>query len=462
MKSKSDLRFKKVSAVIVKVTNRCNLDCSYCYESVSPHGTDMSIEIYRNIVDSLFENTESNKVNIIFHGGEPTLISDDWYLNAIGYTNAKASVFGKTVSYGLQTNLLKLSDTKIHLFKALKVSLGVSLDGPAIIPSMRGKENLAFQNFLKAKANNLGVGILMTINQVNYKHFDEIMDWLETEANVNNFKANVVTSVGAGVNIPNMKAEQIFEAQHSMLEYMIETSGEKVVEENLCEEIMRFLGDEYFLQSAETSLCHSKTCGAGEKVVGITTEGNILPCGRFQWNDSVYFLGNISTSNTTIDNLDNFLFSVDKFQNLVPENWFDCSNCEAKSICSYGCQAFIARSKDKANVECLPTKMRFQYYIENRHRIEPLYEVLKSRLIPTKRTKKRELLVSISEFDNYSDVGKSNDADVTYVDYNDYKDYNDTKPKNSYDSYSDVGKPNEADVSYVDYNDYKDYNDVKR
>ncbi|WCL82248.1 hypothetical protein PPO43_03915 [Saprospira sp. CCB-QB6] len=62
-----------------------------------------------------------------------------------------------------------------------------------------------------------------------------------------------------------------------------------------------------------------------------------------------------------------------------PENWYDCESCPAQKVCGYGCQAFILRSEEQANLDCLPTKMRFAYYREKESDLKLVYEEIQKR-----------------------------------------------------------------------------------
>lgn len=105
-------------------------------------------------------------------------------------------------------------------------------------------------------------------------------------------------------------------------------------------------------------------------------------------------------------------------------------------MCTYACQAFIVQSRSKANVECLPTKMRFAYFKEHRTDLEPVIAEIRRR--DSLRSTPRPIR------DGYNDGGR----DGGYKDYDDrgYKDYTD---KNYTDKYND----------YRDRNEYYDYSD---
>ncbi|MBI1299006.1 radical SAM protein [bacterium] len=459
--SSSDRRFQNVSTVVVKVTHRCNLDCAYCYEHITA-GKDMSIEIFRKLVDRVIQNTQSPNVMFLLHGGEPTLMTNEWLQTASHYAHAIAGIHSKRAVIAMQSNIIALDQGKIRLLKDLNIHLSVSMDGPSSISnSLRGRGDRAVDNYRKLIRSGIRPGVLMTINSSNYQNFDEICDWLSREICINEFKANVVYSVGTGINLSDMKPEQVFEAQHAMLEYMIRTQGQSVIEDNLSFELLRFFASDDGQHRIAHTLCHEKQCGAGNRVVGVTVDGNILPCGRFQWNDQSHFLGNLDK------NLDSDFVQYDeavqKFHTLVPENWYDCEQCDAQSICSFGCQAFIVRSKSQANVECLPTKMRHLFYVQNKSRLAPVVEQIR------RRWNHRIQEDHITPLDSYTDTTY---FDRSYSDYRDtYHDSNRPPRREDQDAwFKNKHSSNSPQISYTDttyfdrsYSDYRDsYYDTNR
>jgi len=390
---KYDFRFSKINSLIIKVTNRCNLDCAYCYENVSRKGKDMTIDVFKSIIDKTLNSTEDKKVNVIFHGGEPTLLKNEWYLEAVSYAVTKAVELGKEMKFGIQTNLTTLNQNKIDLFKYLNISPGVSIDDPTLSStSFRQKENLVVKKIELLIKSELKFGVLSTINSSNFNIFREIMLWLK-DYKIKNFKANVVYPVGHGFNQKSLTAEEIYYAQKTMLDYMIETNGRCITEDN----VAKYL-DNYFNANRKQSLCQDKVCGAGSRVVGITTEGDILPCGRFQWNDQEYFLGNLNHNNNEDYNL-----KVKAFSDKADSNWTNCNDCNASKICGYGCQAFILRSKAQINIECMPTKLIYDYIKLKENELKVVFDNMN--------------LIHYSYKDGYSDE--------KYSDYSDYSDYND-------------------------------------
>lgn len=382
--SPSDARFHNASTIIIKITHRCNLDCAYCYEYITK-GSDMSLDTFRNLTDKVLTSSKHQKIRFIFHGGEPTLLSNDWFYSSVKYANYIARKNNKEVIFSVQTNLIALSKEKIKVFEELGISIGASIDGYSNIPEpQRKRAEIAIENYKLMQSQGVKAGILTTINHSNFNKFFEICSWLEKELSVRKFKANVASSVGRGKNLPELHPEQIFWAYHDILEHMINTGGQGLIEENIALELIRYFSLPEEIHELPVEICRTKNCGAGKTVIGITSEGNLLPCGRFEWNDQDYVLGNLIGISEVFDKAA-YDKAVESFHASVPQNWYNCEKCEAKKVCSFGCQAFIVRSKLQANIDCIPTKMRFLYYQENYTRIEPIMEKLRLRMLSAKK-----------------------------------------------------------------------------
>jgi uncharacterized protein len=366
-----DERLRRVHSVIVKLTNRCNIRCAYCYESIVSKGADMSLDTFRSLVSNVLDASAEREVLFVLHGGEPTLLPTEWFESALSFAFDAAERRNKVMKISIQTNLIKVSDKKLLLFRAHRVRLGGSLDNPDFIQeSQRPMARQALATYWRAKELGVGVGIISTINGSNYAHMYDHCQWLHGTLGLNHFKANAAYSVGMGVNLPPLSPEDLWTGQSGILRYMLETEGD-FVEDNLGYELIHYFENEVARRARSASLCGDKTCGAGRQVIGVTPSGELLPCGRFQWSDRDFYLGSVTTP---ADDAVGYEARVDRFHGLSPENWRDCGSCRAQTICGYGCQAFIVRSKRKINNECEPTQQRFDWYCANQERLRRLYE----------------------------------------------------------------------------------------
>lgn len=129
----------RIHQVILKVAERCNLDCSYCYMY---HGVDqsyrhrprlMSEAVYLRTLVMLRSYCENHgsSMSLSFHGGEPTLCGirqlNEWF-------GLARSVIGERLdTLSLQTNGTLLDDDWLDMFVGHRVALGISMDGPRVV-----------------------------------------------------------------------------------------------------------------------------------------------------------------------------------------------------------------------------------------------------------------------------------------------------------------------------------------
>jgi len=123
--------------VILKISQVCNLNCSYCY--VYNRGDDswknrpkfISLDIVDILADRINEHCHNNDLNhftIEFHGGEPLTIGIDRFSEIVNLLKSKCSSID--LSMVIQTNGLLLNEEWIQLFTNNNIGIGISLDGP--------------------------------------------------------------------------------------------------------------------------------------------------------------------------------------------------------------------------------------------------------------------------------------------------------------------------------------------
>lgn len=124
---------------VLKVAERCNLNCSYCYmynkgdTSYLRRPKFMTKEIATAALERIASYaTRRNlpEIMLALHGGEPLMIGRScvqWFLEEIRRVEAKN---GTQFIVGLQTNGILLDADWIGLLNAYRVSIGISCDGP--------------------------------------------------------------------------------------------------------------------------------------------------------------------------------------------------------------------------------------------------------------------------------------------------------------------------------------------
>jgi uncharacterized protein len=122
---------------VLKVHQRCNLACDYCYvytmgdQSWRDRPNVMSPDVLRRAAGRIAEHARSHDldaVRVVLHGGEPLLAGRDRLAAMIA--ELKGGIGGeRRLEIALQTNGVLLDEPMLDLFRAEGVRVGVSLDG---------------------------------------------------------------------------------------------------------------------------------------------------------------------------------------------------------------------------------------------------------------------------------------------------------------------------------------------
>lgn len=123
---------------ILKVANRCNIDCDYCYvfnsrdQAWRDLPARMSVDVARAAGERIGEHVVAHglrAVDLVLHGGEP-LLAGPRHMADLLEAVRRAVPAGTAVRFELQTNATLLTKAWLDLFERYAVTVGVSLDGP--------------------------------------------------------------------------------------------------------------------------------------------------------------------------------------------------------------------------------------------------------------------------------------------------------------------------------------------
>ena len=127
-----------VTAVVLKVASRCNLDCTYCYmfNSADRSYRDQPALMGLNVADAVIAKVSRHcaehaipHFSYIFHGGEPLLARDDFFTRFV--SEARRQTPSETrLTFLLQTNGVLLNEDRCKTLSDLGIRLGISIDGP--------------------------------------------------------------------------------------------------------------------------------------------------------------------------------------------------------------------------------------------------------------------------------------------------------------------------------------------
>jgi len=135
-------------SIYLKVTNRCDIRCPHCF--ISDYTGDMSLKV----VDAVGKRYRER---VIFHGGEPTLVGDEYLREAI-------NILGKR-DYAMQSNLMKVGDWLAPLLKEyFNGEVGTSFDVGRIKFLNLWLKNISF---LSSAGINVVVVVTVTSDIIN-------------------------------------------------------------------------------------------------------------------------------------------------------------------------------------------------------------------------------------------------------------------------------------------------------
>ncbi len=132
------LRMQQLT-IVIKLAERCNLACTYCYYYAPSPENDwksrpkfLDEDTAAALIDWLQAFVRDNDVGslrIVFHGGEPTLASPELASFFCKVARRKLSPF-VDVSFSVQTNAFSVSPGWRALIRKEQIAVGVSIDGP--------------------------------------------------------------------------------------------------------------------------------------------------------------------------------------------------------------------------------------------------------------------------------------------------------------------------------------------
>lgn len=326
-----------LTTLVLNVTSKCNLACTYCYEygedkivEASRKPRFMNEETARQSVDFMFaEAGESPMVHLTFFGGE-TLLNFKVLRSALAYAKERAAALGKTVDTSLTTNATLLREEIIDWIVENDVGVTVSMDGDReqqdrfrVFNNGMGSYDVVLPNIrmLLERHRRRPVGARVTLTKQNldvesiYRHLRDELGFWEVGF------APVTTSWQRDYAIE----EEGFEAMlgqfqrlaHDFLQYALagKHHGFSNVRDTL-EEIHKGMSKAY-------------PCGAGLGLMGVATDGDVALCHRFAGSDT-HKIGSV-TEGVDRAKQDDFLTR----HHIA--NKTDCSTCWARPLCAGGC-----------------------------------------------------------------------------------------------------------------------------
>ncbi|MDA1102358.1 MAG: quinohemoprotein amine dehydrogenase maturation protein [Gemmatimonadetes bacterium] len=328
-----------LNTMVLNVTNKCNLACTYCYEYGDDKIVDtqygkqpkfMSDDTAEESVEFLLAESRGQPVaHLTFFGGE-TLLNFPILQKTVAYARRRAAEEGTRIEFSLTTNATLLKPDVIQWLADNDIGVTISIDGPKpvqdglrVFHNGKGTYDVVLPKIkeLIATHRSRPIGARVTLTQKNlnvleiYRHLTQEIGFREVGL------APVTTQDHRDYAItPDAKDHMLSQFRELAQEWLAcairdEHHGFTNVTDTI-EEIHKGVSKAY-------------GCGAGLGLMGVATDGDVSLCHRFAGSPE----HTIGTVKDGVDREKQGKFLVDHHISTKT----DCHTCWARPICSGGC-----------------------------------------------------------------------------------------------------------------------------
>lgn len=171
-----------VRLVVLQSTPYCNIACDYCYLPNRDDRRRMAPEVLDAIGARLLASPlVAPDCTIVWHAGEPLVLSPGWYRDAMDRLEATA---GRALTYAIQTNGIGLGDEWLRLARERRIRIGLSLDGPAHLHDARrrtrkggGTHALAMKTVRRLQEAALPFNVITVLTRAHLDDPDGLFDF---------------------------------------------------------------------------------------------------------------------------------------------------------------------------------------------------------------------------------------------------------------------------------------------
>ncbi|MDR3438252.1 peptide-modifying radical SAM enzyme CbpB [Telmatospirillum sp.] len=333
------LRFHlKPSAVYFNPTERCNLNCSYCYipSEMRRAGEQMDKPKLLAALETLHAYFRGHMPadrlpQIIFHGAEPLLAREAIF--------AGIEAFGDRFRFGVQTNATLLDDAAVEFLTSHGVGIGLSLDGPTAAVADRTRRRWngdgVFDHVVRAIERldgYAGYNVICTMTKENLPHLTQMVEFFH-DRRVPACMLNVTRCTQEGARTMHGSDDEVARAYLAALERTHELyreTGRKLVVANFANILIAILAP-----TARRLMCDISPCGGGRSFFALAPNGDLFPCSEF------IGLAEFSGGNLFDRPIDDILKSP-PFQKVIGRKVEDiagCDVCPIRHFCGSPCPA---------------------------------------------------------------------------------------------------------------------------
>lgn len=303
----------------------CQASCKYCF---GPHnGVSMDIKTARETVRFVHEVAKEcnmTEISVIFHGGEPLLASHEVLETLLEGLSKTPS--GSSVRFSVQSNLWRLDDRFLELFRKYRVSLGTSLDGPKESCDENrgaGYYDRTMASIEKAEKRGMKAGVIATLTKRTVSQAQEILTFFRN-LGINPVLHAAVRGMKSNSDLYALTSEEYADCIIRLYPWYVKNRKYFSVPtlDRYCSAVAQ--GDPH--------VCSLQDCLG--MFLAISPTGDITPCQRMSGN-SDFSLGNIFNQPSLATLMESKAAKqLSHRQHSVDER---CKDCRWLRICRGGC-----------------------------------------------------------------------------------------------------------------------------
>ena len=323
-------------SIIVKPTIGCNVQCKHCavrHSAFINRDYDFYVRAIKVIMEfrKNYLVLDTQKVEVIWHGGEPMLLGPDFYEN-VSLALERSFPFTE-FEHSMQTNLLLYNHNRKwkQVFQNIfNWRISSSYD---FFSSLRPYPVEKFLEILRRFQDDSSTSgyVICVLSRENYKKVVEICE-IANEWKFN-LRLNYLYHVGSAVNLPSFSPEMYREALLSVVKERSRFPGIKI-------DPIDFFAE--FKKGTRKELPCPYTTRCGETIFAVYPDGRIFNCAELADLD-YYSYGDVDSG------INPEIFTTLQLQKVVCS--FECIRC---GICGGGClkQRILGRSISSRTPYC--------------------------------------------------------------------------------------------------------------
>ena len=343
-------------------TDYCNMNCIYCFNNRKDHCKNkvMSLETLNKIFAISIPYYE--KVNFIWHGGEPTSMGIEFYKHVVAIQKSFNSN-NTTIENSLQSNLTLLDDEFASFLLENGFRIGGSFDGLKNDLTRHNTEKIL--NGREIVIRNGGkVGFICVVQNKNIDCLIEDYEWFKSRG--------INYTLNPYMCAPPYENDPLFVSSQRYVEKICELFDYWISDSKCNINISYF--EEYvnYILFAKKSLCCYNSCLG--KHIGIHYNGDIYNCNR-DFPDK-YSFGNIYDYTDIHECFMSPGFQLMAEHAVIRRNYCK-DHCEIYDFCVGGCNSSAITRGDLTKVNdyiCEINKKVYRYIEERLNRLIDIYE----------------------------------------------------------------------------------------